>query len=130
MKFTTKQYAQCLVEVLETTSPNHQDKVIDNFISILRQNGDLTAYEKIISEVEIMFEKHHSTSQATITTATGASISTNLLRELNRFGKKHVNVQERTDKEIIGGVVIRVDDTLIDASLKTQLDNMKNNLVK
>ena len=37
-------------------------------------------------------------------------------------------IKTRVDESIIGGVVVRVDDTLIDASVRTQLNNLNNNL--
>lgn len=128
MKYTAKQYAQALYDVIETTDPSQQDKVIDNFIQALTDNGDLAAYEKIVAEYEKLSDSRAATSQVEVTTATGASITPSLLKELNKYTKAKVEVTEKTDEEIIGGVVIRVDDTLIDASLKTQLNNLEDTL--
>lgn len=130
MKFTVKQYAQSLYEVIETTDPKQHDRVIDNFISILKTNGDLEAYEKIITEFEKLLDVQSQTSEVTITTASEKSVTPSLLKELNHFAKGKLTLTKKTDDEIIGGVVIRVDDTLIDASLKTQLDNLESNLKK
>lgn len=128
MKYTAKQYAQALVEVLETAHPNSQDKVIDNFIQVLKDNGDLAAYEKIVNEYEKIIDVKSKTSQVEVSTATGAAIAPSILKELNEFTKEKIEVTEKTDEEILGGVVIRVDDTLIDASLKTQLNNLEDTL--
>lgn len=128
MKFTVKQYAESLVGVLETTAPKQQDLVIDNFIRILTDNGDLAAYEKIIAEVEKIFGNKDETSQVTVTTAGDTNVAPSLLKELNKFSKDKTEVTKVRDDEILGGVVIRVDDTLIDASLKTQLDNLEEDL--
>lgn len=128
MKFTVKQYAQSLMEVLENTAPKQQDRVIDNFISILETNGDSAAYEKIVAEVEKLIGKQAETSQVTITTTGKTNVTPSLLKELNQFSKAKLEVTKVTTEEILGGVVIRVDDTLIDASLKTQLDNLEENL--
>ncbi len=128
MKFTVKQYAQSLMEVLESTAPKQQDRVIDNFINILQTNGDSAAYEKIVAEVENLMGEHAETSKVTVTTAGNTNVTPALLKELNQFSKSKMEVTKVTDEEILGGVVIRVDDTLIDASLKTQLDNLEENL--
>lgn len=128
MKFTVKQYAQSLMEVLESTAPKQQDRVIDNFINILQTNGDSAAYEKIVAEVEKLMSEHAETSKVTVTTAGDTNVTPALLKELNQFSKSKMEVTKVTDEEILGGVVIRVDDTLIDASLKTQLDNLEENL--
>lgn len=128
MIFTVKQYAQSLMEVLESTAPKQQDRVIDNFISILQTNGDSAAYEKIVTEVEKLMSENAETSKVTITTAGDTNVTPALLKELNQFSKSKMEVTKVADEEILGGVVIRVDDTLIDASLKTQLDNLEENL--
>lgn len=128
MKFTVKQYALSLLEVLENTAPKQQDRVIDNFIKILESNGDIAAYEKIVTEVEKLIGDRAETSQVIVTTAGDANVTPALLKELNQFSKSKMEVTNITDEAIIGGVVIRVDDTLIDASLKTQLDNLEDNL--
>ncbi len=128
MKFTIKQYAESLVSVLETTAPKQQDLVIDNFIRVLKANGDLAAYEKIITEVENIFGTKDETSQVTVTTAGDTNIAPSLLKELNEYSKGKTEVTKVKDDEIVGGVVIRIDDTLIDASLKTQLENLEEDL--
>ena len=128
MKITIKQYAQSLYEVIETTDPKQYDRVIDNFINILRTNNDLASYEKIIAEFEKLLTAQENTSQVTITTADEKTATPSLIKELNQFVKDKVELTKKTDEEIIGGVVVRVDDTLIDASLKTQLENLEANL--
>ncbi|HAG27568.1 TPA: hypothetical protein DCG61_02205 [Patescibacteria group bacterium] len=128
MKYTVKQYAQSLYDVLETTNPKQQDIVIDNFINILRINNDLAAYEKIVAEYEKLLDIKENTSQVTITTATDANITPALLKELNKYSKDKIETTQITDEEVLGGVVIRVDDTLIDASLRTELNNLESKL--
>lgn len=128
MKFTTKQYAESLHEVIEQSNPKEHDKIINNFISILKSNGDLSAYEKIIAEYEKIITLQENTSTIEITTASGASPSPSLLKELNNYTKEQTKITKTTDDSIIGGVIIKVDDTLIDASLKTQLNSMEANL--
>ncbi len=128
MKYTVKQYAQSLYDVLETTNPKQQDIVIDNFINILRTNNDLAAYEKIVAEYEKLLDIKENTSQVTITTATDANITPALLKELNKYSKDKIETTQITDEEVLGGVVIRVDDTLIDASLRTELNNLESKL--
>ncbi|HMR55191.1 MAG TPA: F0F1 ATP synthase subunit delta [Candidatus Doudnabacteria bacterium] len=128
MKYTVKQYAQSLYDVLETTNPKQQDIVIDNFINILKTNDDLAAYEKIVAEYEKLLDIKQNTSQVTITTATDANITPALLKELNKYSKDKIETTQITDEQILGGVVIRVDDTLIDASLRTELNNLESKL--
>ncbi len=128
MKFTVKQYAQSLYEVLTDSNPKDHDRVIDNFVTVLKGNQDLAAYEKIVQEVETMFNADQQTSKIEVTTASEASITPALLKELNKLAKSKADITTHIDETIIGGVVIRVDDQLIDASVKTQLNNLEKDL--
>jgi len=47
---------------------------------------------------------------------------------LNKYSKDKIETTQITDEEVLGGVVIRVDDTLIDASLRTELNNLESKL--
>jgi F-type H+-transporting ATPase subunit delta len=42
---------------------------------------------------------------------------------------KKINIDFNVDKNLIGGLKIKVDDTLYDSSLQTKLENAKSKLV-
>jgi F-type H+-transporting ATPase subunit delta len=44
-------------------------------------------------------------------------------------GKK-ILMEEEIDQSLIGGFVVRLEDTVIDTSLKNQLDKLRQNLIK
>ncbi len=132
-KITVSQYAQSLHEAISDTNPKDHDKVIDNFIRVLKSNNDLDKYEKIVDEYESLLAIDKSTSKIEVTTTAQTSVTPTLLKELNQFAadnKNKTQVTTKTDDSIIGGVLIKVDDTLIDASLKNQLDNLHSHLQK
>ena len=43
---------------------------------------------------------------------------------------KMISLKEEIDEDILGGVVLRYDDKVIDASLKNNLNNLKSNIKK
>jgi F-type H+-transporting ATPase subunit delta len=55
-------------------------------------------------------------------------INSGLINQLNQIIGSKVDVEKKIDDSIIGGVVVRVDDTLIDVSVKTQLSNLNKEL--
>lgn len=128
MKFTHKQYAQALHEAISDTAPKDQDKVIENFIEILKAKGDLAEYEKIVAEYEIYDRQQKGITEVTVTTATDAKVSKSMLDELNKLVGKDIEIKERVDNNIIGGVVIRAGDTLIDGSVRNQLNHLRHDL--
>ena len=52
MKYSIQQYALALYQSLQDTAAKDQEKVIDNFIQILKTNQDLPRYEQIIEAYE------------------------------------------------------------------------------
>ncbi len=129
MKFNHRQYAQALHEALADTAPKDQDKVIENFIEVLKAKGDLAEYEKIIAAYEVYDREQRGVTEVEVTTAEGSTkVNKSLIDDLNKIVGKDIEVKQKVDSNLIGGVVIRAGDTLIDASLKNQLDQLQKNL--
>ena len=129
MKFNHRQYAQALHEALADTASKDQDKVIENFIEVLKAKGDLAEYEKIIAAYEVYDREQRGVTEVEVTTAEGSSkINKSLIDDLNKIVGSDIEVKEKVDSNLIGGVVIRAGDTLIDASIKNQLEQLQKNL--
>lgn len=54
---------------------------------------------------------------------------TNLQKQLVEFSEKEVIPTFKTDKSLIGGFTVKINDTVIDASVKQQLKKLRKNLV-
>ncbi len=129
MKFNHRQYAQALHEALADTAPKDQDKVIENFIEVLKAKGDLAEYEKIIAAYEVYDREQRGVTEVEVTTAEGSTkVNKSLIDDLNKIVGSDIEVKEKVDSNLIGGVVIRAGDTLIDGSIKNQLDQLQKNL--
>ena len=127
-KFTPKDYAQALYDSLHETNPKDHDVVLDNFVKILSQAGDLGKYEAIEKEFKLLEMKQQGISEAKVTVARDVEINSGLMKSLNEIIGNKVEIKKQVDAGIVGGVVVRVDDTLIDASIKTQLENLNQEL--
>lgn len=129
MKFNHRQYAQALHEALADTAPKDQDKVIENFIEVLKAKGDLAEYEKIIAAYEVYDREQRGVTEVEVTTAEGSTkVNKSLIDDLNKIVGNDIEVKQKVDSNLIGGVVIRAGDTLIDGSIKNQLDQLQKNL--
>ncbi len=129
MKYSAEQYASALFEALSEVGPKDHNTVIENFITVLQKQNELEHYESIIEAYERLDKEKRGIQPATVTLAREMKLSGELLEELNGLAKKKLEITTQVDESIIGGVVIRMDDTLIDASVKTQLEQLKNSLL-
>ena len=97
-----------------------------NFIKVVVGKGREALLENICVQFIIMKNEHLGIADAEIKTAfvlTDAQLN-DIKSKLSAILNKKINVSVKIDKEIIGGFVARVDDTVYDASVKHQLDVM------
>jgi F-type H+-transporting ATPase subunit delta len=129
MKFSLQQYAQALYESFQDVTPRDHDKIITNFINILKDNGDLEHYEAIVSEYERVDREERGIKQVEVTVARDMEINSSLIKQLNQLVGKDIELRKKVDASLIGGIVIKVEDNLLDASVKGQLNKLKDNLI-
>lgn len=126
MKFSSQQYAQALFDSISETSPKDHDLILNRFVKILAENGDLAKYDQIELEYAKIDRKSKGIEEVDITFA--LEHNKKILDELNTVIKGKAEFKTKIDEGIVGGVVVRVEDTLIDASVKTQLNNLNQEL--
>ncbi len=128
MKFSTQQYVEALHQTFHETKSSDHSKIIANFIEVLKSNGDLQYYEKIINAYEDYDRKQRGVRQVELTTAQEMKPGANIVTELNDLVGKDIELKQKVDASLIGGLMLKVEDTLIDGSVKRQLSNLKDSL--
>ncbi len=128
MKLTSQQYAQALYDAIHETAPKDHDLIMDRFVQILAQNGDLNKHSEIEAAYKKLEAEAKGFKQAEVTVAREMEINSNLITHLNEIVGNKLEIKQQIDSGIIGGIVMKVDDTLLDASVKTQLNNLNKEL--
>ena len=130
MKISPKQFAQVLFETLETTAPSHIDKVLDNFVGVLKEHNALNMFEAIQEELEKLDLGKQGIKQAEVTSAKPLSRENEkeIIESLNKLVQGDVKLKKKIDENLIGGAVLRVEDKIIDTSVKHSLEQLKINL--
>ena len=101
-----------------------------NLIKVLVEYGRLSILPEIYSAFEALKAQDEGTLDAEIIAAAkiSAADTKDLVKRLEaKFGKK-IEASVSVDPEIIGGIKIIVGDTVIDASVKGQLQNLAYSL--
>lgn len=101
-----------------------------NLIKTLVEYGRLSILPDISSAFEELKAEHEGSVEAQIVTAVKPTVAVtkDIVKKLEaKFGKK-VTATVSVDPEIIGGMKIIVGDTVIDASVKGQLQNLAYSL--
>jgi F-type H+-transporting ATPase subunit delta len=103
-----------------------------NFLKVLLQNGRLADLPEINTRFDSVLEERRGIVSAEITSARDLPPAERAEFEANlaRLTGKQVKVDYKIDQEIIGGVVTRIGSTVYDGSVKTKLENLREQLVK
>ena len=121
-------YAQALFEAVSEVGPKDHDQVLDNFVRILSQNGDIGRYQEIEQEYQKLSRQAKGVKEVEITTASNVN-SKEIIESLNKIIGGKAEVKQKIDQNLIGGVVVRIEDTLIDASVKNNLEKLRRKIV-
>lgn len=110
---------------------NIQQKVI-NFLFILTKNRDLDKIKNIINALKQL--RNQQTNSVEMEVQTASVLSGQDLQMLkkslaNKLNKKII-LSVSKNPCLLGGIILKIGDTMIDNSLKNKLNILKNELVK
>ncbi len=125
-KLSTKNILKVLVDMLGSS----RDSLV-NFLALLQENGKLKCLPEIFKLFEQKVEEDRNTSKAVIESAFALSNSDQKKLERllsDRFGKT-ITSTVKINPDLIGGIKIMINDTVIDSSIKGSLNNLATKLI-
>jgi F-type H+-transporting ATPase subunit delta len=101
-----------------------------NLVRLLAAKGRLALLPQIAEAFQELLDEHRGIAHAQVTTAValGDDERSALSRRLSELTGKQVQLQVREDPELLGGLVARIGDRLIDGSTRTKLIALKRRL--
>ena len=131
MKISVRQYAQSLYESVQGKKGGELKAVLEKFVRLLALHRELGRAEAIIAVFVDIWEREEGELNANMLSARSldkAALSkiSNYLK--GRTGVKQVELKAATDKDLIGGFILRYRDQILDASLKTSLSDLRSKL--
>ena len=102
-----------------------------NLALLLVMRGRLGIAEGIADEYDRLLDAHHGIEHAEVVTAVPLDDEDRerVARSLEARRGKKVVVQGRVDPAIIGGMVARIGDQLLDGSTRTKLEILRRSLI-
>ena len=97
-----------------------------NLVKLMAENGRLKLMPDVVAQFEVARAKAENKIEAEVISAFELSAEqTNALVNIlkNKLGCD-ITLTTTIDESLIGGVVIKAGDTIIDASMKSQLDSL------
>ena len=133
MKISSTKYAQTLYELVEGKNKSEIKEILEKFVQVLISNRDTAKAEDIIEEFQKIWSQEKGIVDARLITSTDIDKKTlDIVKQyvMDATQAKQVNVQHGKDENIWGGAIIRYRDKVVDASLKSQVKQLKTKLIK
>ena len=106
------------------------DTVMGNFLNLLVQKKRAEILPEIADAYKTMVDEAKNISHGNVISAVELSdeLKTNIQTVLEKLTGKKVELSTSVDPSIIGGMVAKVGDLVLDGSIKTQLAGLKDSI--
>jgi F-type H+-transporting ATPase subunit delta len=103
-----------------------------NLIYLLTAKGKLNNVRQLADEYERLLNDHYGIKSAEVTTAIALDDAERerLRHHLEAIVGKKISINTQIDPDILGGFIARIDDSLIDGSIRNKLDMLKKSLAE
>jgi F-type H+-transporting ATPase subunit delta len=107
------------------------DENLVNFLLVLLENHRMPAIFRVRRVYDGLWRDAHQLLAVQITSAVqlDPSVAERVGGEIGRQTGRTVELTSAVDPEILGGIVVRVGNSIIDASIRTRLDNLRKQVV-
>lgn len=133
MRITVSQYAKSLYEATKEKPQAEVDLMAENFVKLLQKNNQLKLAKNILEKFSAIHNAENGIVEASVVSSETPSSETLKSVEdfiAKKYSAKKVILTNNVDKGIKGGIIIRVGDEMMDASIVKKISNLKMALIK
>jgi F-type H+-transporting ATPase subunit delta len=125
--FSTAEKQDGLTRILEGA-----DESMINFLNLLIENHRMPVIFRIRQEYERMWEEENRTLPVEITSAIALDQATteSLGATIGERAGRKVTLSARVDPDILGGIVVRVGNSILDASIRNRLEQLRRHVAQ
>jgi F-type H+-transporting ATPase subunit delta len=107
------------------------DETVYNFLELLLENHRMPVIFRVRREYDRLWEDANQLLPVQITSAVelDPSVAERIGDEIGRQTGRTVELTSSVDPDVIGGIVVRVGYSILDASIRTRLDNLRKQVV-
>ena len=123
--FSTEEKKDGLSKVIEGADP-----AVLNFLELLVEKHRSPALFRIRRAYDVLWEHENKLLPVTITSAVELDdeIARRIGDQIGEQTGQRVELTKTVDPDIIGGLVLRVGNSILDASIRNRLDNLRKNV--
>jgi F-type H+-transporting ATPase subunit delta len=108
------------------------DEIFVNFLSLLIENHRMPVIFRIRHEYERLWDEENRTLPVQITSAIALDDATteSLGKTIGERAGRKVTLAARVDPDILGGIIIRVGNSILDASIRNRLEQLRRHVAQ
>jgi F-type H+-transporting ATPase subunit delta len=125
--FSTEEKKKGLDTVLEGA-----DATVQNFLALLIENHRMPALFRIRRELDRMWQEVNKLLPVQITSAVelDEAVTNQIGEEIGRQTGRKVELTSTVDPDVLGGIVVRVGNSILDASIRTRLERLRKQVAR
>lgn len=122
----SREKERILSDLLKNSSP-----LLRNFLLTAARRGRLDLVRDIYRQCKIKDDQNRGRVPVTVTTASPLDEATRgaLIEKLRSIVGGEPEISTVVDPKVIGGIIVRVGDTVFDASIATTLENVRQQMI-
>jgi F-type H+-transporting ATPase subunit delta len=125
--FSTEEKQDALGRLLDGA-----DESFMNFLKLLIENHRMPVIFRLRHEYERLWDEENRTLPVEITSAIELDQATteSLGRTIGERAGRKVTLSARVDPDILGGIVVRVGNSILDASIRNRLEQLRRHVAQ
>ena len=118
-------------EILDSVFLGQINDKLVNFLKVLIDKNRFSEFSQIKADYEIKLDDVNKIQAVEITSAVELSeeYRERILQKLSEKLQKNIRPNWKVDENIIAGLIYRINDNVIDTSIKSKLDKLNKNLM-
>ena len=108
------------------------DPSVERFLMLLVENERLPLIGRIRREYDRLCDEAEDLLAVTVTSAVALDpgVISRLVEQISEQTGSRVELTEEVDPSIVGGVVLRVGNSILDASIRNRLENLRTEVAR
>ena len=108
------------------------DERLVHFLQLLAERHRMPAIQRIRRELDSMWAEEHRLLSVSVTSA--VELDKSLVKEIGKKVEeqtgREVELDSRVDPEVLGGLVVRVGNMVLDASVRNRLEKFRKSVAR
>jgi F-type H+-transporting ATPase subunit delta len=108
------------------------DPILLNFLELLVEKHRMPVIFRLRRQFDELWEREHQVLRVDVTSA--VALDERVLEQISaRVGEqthRRVQLASHVDPDILGGIVLRVGNSILDTSIRNRLDNLRRQVAK